>query len=158
MDDRQKGERLGRNMQDILDPEHAKDWNTITKRTQDFILYEHPMGESLTFPNSERLKGATGASLGYLEKNFPEARWRQLAETYIKNSGREVNDANIQAFYRLRAADAMAVLQGRLRDAESTSAQLYADQQSDFMDPVTREIEYLKIQIKKYIKKLIKTI
>lgn len=44
-----KGERLGRNMQDILDPEHAKDWNTITKRTQDFILYEHPMGESLTF-------------------------------------------------------------------------------------------------------------
>lgn len=50
----------------------------------------------------------------------------------------------------------MAVLQGRLRDAESTSAQLYADQQSDFMDPVTREIEYLKIQIKKYIKKLIK--
>jgi len=149
-----KGERLGRNMQDILDPEHAKDWNTITKRTQDFILYEHPMGESFTFPNSEKLKGATGASLGYLEKNFPETRWRQLAETYIKNSGREVNDANIQAFYRLRAADAMAVLQGRLRDAESTSAQLYADQQSDFMDPVTREIEYLKSTDKEVYKEV----
>ena len=27
-----KGEKLGRLMQDILDPEHATDWNTITKK------------------------------------------------------------------------------------------------------------------------------
>ena len=136
-----KGEKLGRSMQDILDPEHAKDWNTLSKPTQDFILYEHPMG---SFRNSQGLKGSTGTALGYLEKNFPEANWRELAKTYIKNSGRKVEEKTIQAFYRLRAADAMSVLTGRLRDAESTSAQLYADQQSDFMDPVTREIEYLK--------------
>lgn len=135
-----KGEKLGRNLQDILDPEHAKDWNTITKKTQDYILYEHPLG----FKNSEGLKGSTGASLGYLEKNFPETKWRPLAEEYIKNSGREVNNDTVHAFYRLKASDAMAVLSGRFRDAESTSAQLYSDQQSDFMDPVTREIEYLK--------------
>tara|TARA_R100001463_G_scaffold15278_1_gene39892 strand:- start:859 stop:9492 length:8634 start_codon:yes stop_codon:yes gene_type:complete len=135
-----KGEMLGRNLQDILDPEHAKDWNTITKKTQDYILHEHPLG----YENSEGLKGSTGASLGYLEKNFPETKWRPLAEEYIKNSGREVNNDTVHAFYRLKASDAMAVLSGRFRDAESTSAQLYSDQQSDFMDPVTREIEHLK--------------
>jgi hypothetical protein len=136
-----KGERFGRDMRDIVDPEKAKDWDTLTNEAKNWLLYEH---KTPSYKNSENLRGATGSALGWLEKNFPNTKWRQVAERHLQEVNEQITPENVQAFYRFKARDAMDLDYGRLTRAVSTSDQLYGEQQSDFMDPVTREIEYLK--------------
>ena len=133
-----------RDIRDIVDPEQSKDWNTIDKKAQDYILNEHP---APSFKNSERLEGATGSALGWLQHNYKNFNWRNAAIKHYEAIDSNWNtysdkgkNTKIAEYYRWKAREGMTVdAFGKIANAVSTSEQLYAEMQSDFMDPFTKE-------------------
>ena len=133
-----------RDIRDIVDPQQAKDWNTIDKKAQDYILNKHP---APSFKNSEQLEGATGSALGWLQHNYKNFNWRNAAIKHYESIDPNWNtysdagkNTKIAEYYRWKAREGMTVdAFGKIANAVSTSEQLYAEMQSDFMDPYTKE-------------------
>ena len=135
---------FSRDIRDIVDPQQSKDWNTIDKKAQEYILNEHP---APSFKNSEGLKGASGSALGWLQHNYKGFNWRNAAIKHYETIDPNWNtyseagkNAKIAEYYRWKAREGMTVdAFGVIANAVSTSEQLYAEMQSDFMDPFVKE-------------------
>ena len=127
--------RFSRDIRDIVDPELAKDFKYLSSRTRDYIIEEHPMP---SFKNSEKLEGATGSALGYLEHHFPKSNWRDRATKHYEKTQRSFEEKDIHSYYRKKARDAIDTkLVKRLQDAISNSDSIFNSQQSDFTDDLT---------------------
>ncbi len=126
--------RFSRDIRDIVDPELARDFKYLSKKTRKYIIEEHPMP---SFKNSEGLKGSTGSALGYLEHHFPEYKWRDRAVDYYNKTEKSFKEQDIHSYYRKKARDTIDTrLIERIQDAISNSEALYNSQQSDFTDDV----------------------
>ena len=132
-----------RKQSENLDPESSKDFKEYTTKTREYILNEHEAGNIKG--NSENLAGSSGMALSFLEKNFPNTRWRAKAEAHLgKHKPDEYGQSDINRFYRKEAS--------RLRDELSRQKFVEAvvrenavanPQNEDFHDPV--EIRRQKI-------------
>lgn len=127
--------RFSRDIRDIVDPELSRDFKYLSSKTRDYIIEEHPMP---SFKNSEKLEGATGSALGYLEHHFPKFKWRALANRYLEKTQKDFEDKDVHSYYRMKARDAINTkLIKRLQDAISNSDSIINSQQSDFTDDLT---------------------
>ena len=125
-----------RNPEEIFRPERSKDWDKVNSKAQEYIIKDHPMTKEM---NSEGLGGSTGASLGYLERNFPNVKWRDASIKKLEATKQEVTENNIQDFYRKKAFEAYRILNGVRRNAIVTNASIINDERLDMMDEAQRD-------------------
>ena len=130
---------------EILDPTRSKDFSQLTKETQDYLLYEHPMPKSSqTFKNSEELGGTTGQALGYLE-NFVHKDLNHRAEA-VKALGKNATEQKIRQWFGTKASQ---VYEARKKffDSSKPSSEAYRQKDSmDFNDPVDIKTDDMKVQ------------
>ena len=122
--------------EEIFRPETSKDWNKVNKNAQEFIIREHPMTKEL---NSEGHGGSTGAALGYLERRFPNAKWREGALNNLKKNNKEATESNIQDFYRKKAYEAYRIEKKVFENAVLANSSIINDERLDAMDQAQRD-------------------
>ena len=122
--------------EEIFRPETSKDWNKVNKNAQEFIIREHPMTKEL---NSEGHGGSTGAALGYLERRFPNAKWREGALNNLKKNNKEATESNIQDFYRKKAYEAYRIEKKVYENAVLANSSIINDERLDAMDQAQRD-------------------
>ena len=122
--------------EEIFRPETSKDWNKVNKNAQEFIIREHPMTKEL---NSEGHGGSTGAALGYLERRFPNAKWREGALNNLKKNNKEATESNIQDFYRKKAYEAYRIEKKVYENAVVANSSIINDERLDAMDKAQRD-------------------
>ena len=99
-----KNSRFVRDMRDVVDPEQSKDYNSLSNKSKEWLLFEHKVP---SFKNSENLNGSTGSALGWLEWNYKDTNWRKAAERHLIETDTPVTNENVYSFYRWKARDGM---------------------------------------------------
>ena len=139
----------------ILDPRQDKNWKSVSKEAQDYIMYDHPMPkDSLVFKNSGKFGGTTGQALGWLEYNLPEVNWPAKAiETLEYYGGREPTENEMRDWFGGQASHIYSTerrMMDKVNKAVKEAVAFNDDQISDFNDP----IEVIESSVKDIASKL----
>ena len=130
-----------RNPEEIFRPETSKEWNKVNKDAQEFIIRAHPMTKTM---NSEGLGGSTGASLSYLQKQFPDSNWRNIALKQMKDNNIEITENNIHDFYRSKASELYKIKRGIVSDAIVMNNAIMNDERMDIIDIAEKDLFNIK--------------
>ena len=130
-----------RNPEEIFRPETSKEWNKVNKDAQEFIIRDHPMTKTM---NSEGLGGSTGASLSYLQKQFPDSNWRNIALKQMKDNNIEITENNIHDFYRSKASELYKIKRGVVSDAIVMNNAIMNDERMDIIDIAEKDLFNIK--------------
>jgi hypothetical protein len=134
-----------RNPKENFYPENSADFNNLSKKAQDYIRYEHPMGYE---SSGGEAGGSAGVALRYLRfksaQNNQNINYRQQAIDHFERNNLSYTERDILDYYRTRAIELYESSRKPIQDSVVYKKDMYNNEQLDSMDPVQRNTESLK--------------
>jgi len=131
-----------RNGKEVFRPEDSKDWNSITKDSQEFIKNEHPMGYEVG--GDPKVGGSSGVALGYLKRWSNDRQrtinWEARAIDHFQKNNIQFEQKDINNWYRDKAYGLYKLNQKALENAVMFKTSVFNNDQIDQMDTVQKEL------------------
>lgn len=131
-----------RNGKEVFRPEDSKDWNSITKDSQEFIKNEHPMGYEVG--GDPNVGGSSGVALGYLKRWSNDRQrtinWEARAIDHFQKNNIQFEQKDINNWYRDKAYGLYKLNQKALENAVMFKTSVFNNDQIDQMDTVQKEL------------------
>ena len=131
-----------RNGKEVFRPEDSKDWNSITKDSQEFIKNEHPMGYEVG--GNPKVGGSSGLALGYLKRWSNDRQrtinWEARAIDHFQKNNIQFKQKDINNWYRDKAYGLYKLNQKALENAVMFKTSVFNNDQIDQMDTVQKEL------------------